>query len=145
MADPGTAVGVISLGLQVAQGLVKYYSICKAYDEDIPHLVERVKRLDDTLAALEAPLHRLELNGDTISGRVRDSLNSCKKELLKLDEVVKKCSEVPVSNTMPMWFWEAKNKMKYPFRKSTLTDIVQWVQLAQADLNTAMHILQTLV
>jgi hypothetical protein len=100
MADPGSAVGIISLGIQVAQGLLKFYSSFSAYDVDIAHATQRVERLYSTLAALEAPLSRLELRNDSISERVRISLNSCRQELLNLEDVVKKCAEVSVPHTI---------------------------------------------
>jgi hypothetical protein len=49
MADPisaaGTAVGIISLGLQVSQGLIKYYTHFKAHDKEIADTVSRSEAL----------------------------------------------------------------------------------------------------
>jgi hypothetical protein len=142
MADPGTAVGVVSLGLQVAQGLVKYYSHFKTYDNDIAHAHQRLKRLHDTFAALEGPLSRPELSGNPDSECVRKSLNSCKQELLKLKELVEKCDGVSIPHTTSLRVQKVKSKVLYPFRKSTLADVEKWVRLAQADLDSAVHVLQ---
>jgi len=142
MVDPGSAVGTISLGIQVAQGLLKYYSHFRSYDEDISHAIQRVERLHSTFATLEVPLGRLELNNDSISKRVRISLNSCKQELLELEDVVKKCTEVPVPHTTLSRMQRVKNKALYPFRRSTLVGIEKWVQIAQTDLDAAIQVLQ---
>lgn len=143
MVDPGTAVGIVSLGLQVAKSLAKYYSDYKVYDDDILHAVERVQRLYETCEALEAPLRKLELSGDPISERVRDSLNSCRRKLLKLNDTVTKCSGTPALSSTSIRAQEVKKRILFPFRKSTLADVEKWVQLAQANLDTAMHVLQT--
>lgn len=60
MADPfsvaGSAVGVISLGLAVGQGLLAYYGPLKAYDEQIHDVSDRIKSFSSTLKALKAVL-----------------------------------------------------------------------------------------
>jgi hypothetical protein len=115
MADPGSAVGILSLGVQVAQGLVKHYSSFKAYDVDIARAIEHVERLYSTLAALEAPLSRFELSNDSVPERVRISLNSCRQELSNLEDVVKKCAEVSVPHSISTRIQRVKTKTLYPF------------------------------
>jgi hypothetical protein len=117
MNDPGSAVGVLSLGVQVAQGLVKYYSSFKAYDVDIARAIEHVERLYSTLAALEAPLSRFELSNDSVPERVRISLNSCRQELSNLEDLVKKCAEVSVPHSISTRIQRVKPRRCIRFEK----------------------------
>lgn len=55
----GTAVGVISLGIQVCQGLVSYYKNWKSFDDDIAHLYAKIDGLRITLENLEHTLPKL--------------------------------------------------------------------------------------
>ncbi|PVI07660.1 hypothetical protein DM02DRAFT_286359 [Periconia macrospinosa] len=142
MADPGTAVGVVSLGLQITQGLLEYYSNYKTYSDDIAHAVQRIKYLHETLAALEIPLQKLETRGDTVSERVRVSVRNCDHVLMKLDEVVRKCGEVPASQSVVTKMKMVEKRLVYPLRKGTLRDVSTWVDRAQNDLDTALHALQ---
>lgn len=142
MVDPGSAIGVVSLGIQVAQGLVKYYSNFKAYDDDISHAVKRTERLHSTLAALEVTLQEVETNGDSVSERARISICDCEHELLKLGEVVKTCAEAPAPTSMAARMKLIEKRLAYPFRKGTLRDVIAWVDRAQADLDTAIQALQ---
>ena len=56
MSDPfsvaGSAVGVISLGISVCQGLVTYCSQYKSFNDGISNMIRKVQGLNDILAAL---------------------------------------------------------------------------------------------
>jgi len=64
MSDPfsvaSSAVGIISLGLQVTQGVVTYYSQFKAFDGDIAEISCKADGLHGILQALEVPLRKFE-------------------------------------------------------------------------------------
>ena len=50
--DPGTAVGVISLGIQVCEGILKYYRDWKGYEDDIQGTYTEIDHLAKTFALL---------------------------------------------------------------------------------------------
>lgn len=56
MGDPisaaGTAVGIISLGIQVCQSLISYYDRWKSFDDDIAQIQGKLDGLKETLENL---------------------------------------------------------------------------------------------
>ena len=60
MADPGTAIGIISLGIQVCQGLTSYYSVYKSFHDHVNHANLRLGDLQATLEILQQLLPRLD-------------------------------------------------------------------------------------
>ena len=66
MADPlsitGVAVGLVSLGLEVCQGLTEYYESWKTHDDDIRRALEKIDSLSSTLRALEGILNQPDVS-----------------------------------------------------------------------------------
>jgi hypothetical protein len=57
MADVlGLVVGVVSLGIQVSQGLISYYRDFRGQEEEISGLSTRLETLKKTLLVLEGQL-----------------------------------------------------------------------------------------
>lgn len=60
MSDPislaGTAIGVVSLGLSVCQGLISYYSTFRDCPRDAANMLEKLEGLKDVLEVLEGVL-----------------------------------------------------------------------------------------
>ena len=95
MADPasvvGTAVGVISLGIQVCQGLVTYYERWKSFDNDIVRLHDNVDELKTTLENLEHILPKFRDSNVNIVTDVEKKIVSSFNGIRKLKEVLEKC------------------------------------------------------
>ena len=64
MADPGTLVGIISLGIQVADSLVKYYTAYKDRESDTDHTIKRLSHLLTVLEILRKQLADREFRPD---------------------------------------------------------------------------------
>jgi hypothetical protein len=60
--DPGTALNVVSLGIQVCQGIVWYYQGWKGCPEDFAHTVRSVESLRKTLVLFQ-PILKTQLLG----------------------------------------------------------------------------------
>tara|TARA_R110002003_G_scaffold106_18_gene8866 strand:+ start:5083 stop:5286 length:204 start_codon:yes stop_codon:yes gene_type:complete len=59
----GTAIGVTSLGIQLCQAIIKYYSRFRSFDDDISGVVKRAEVLGCTLETLEsARNHAIEFD-----------------------------------------------------------------------------------
>ena len=55
----GVAVGVVSLGIQVTDGLIDYYKQFRHINEDIQAVLTRIEGLRDILNALAKVTHQL--------------------------------------------------------------------------------------
>lgn len=148
MTDPfsvaGSAVGVISLGLAVGQGLLAYYGPLKAYDEQIHDVSDRIKSFNSTLKALKAVLANAEIFSSTSTAHsatvALDCIFNCQEGLKRLKSMLDKCRGSPSSKNL-LGCKIQINRMLYPFRRDTLVMLLDTTSWLQADLNTSLQIL----
>lgn len=75
--DLGTAVGVVSLGIQVLEGIVDYYGAYKDYSDDIASLCTSSLALLQTLQYLRAQLERKDSVFADFRAHVLTSILQC--------------------------------------------------------------------
>jgi hypothetical protein len=148
MGDPfsvaGSAVGVISLGLSICQGLLAYYGPFKAYDEQIHDVSNRITSFDSTLKALEDVLAHAQVFSSPLTAQsatvALDSIFACQEGLERLSKMLERCKGTASAKS----FLGSKiqiNRILYPFRRDTLMAILETVSWLQAHLNTSLQIL----
>jgi hypothetical protein len=148
MADPfsaaGGAVGVISLGLTVCQGLLAYYGPFKTFHEQIDEVACRVSSLDGILNALQGVLinARILSNSPTAQSTAIaiDSIISCHNGLQRLRKMLEKCRNTRPGNNL-LGSNIQINQMLYPFRRDTLITLMETMNWLQANLSTSLQIL----
>jgi hypothetical protein len=127
MGDPGSIVGTISLGLQLVQGVSKYYTRFSSYSEDIAAVIVRTERLEAILRVLEGPIQRLQSNGDSrnpITEETRSCLAACLTAISNLEQYQRKCTETrPAPDAFVMKMLKTKKQLEFPFRKDSLEDL----------------------
>ncbi|KAF2490770.1 hypothetical protein BU16DRAFT_585146 [Lophium mytilinum] len=145
MGDPfsitGSAVGVISLGLQVCQGVITYYSNFRALGDDIATIIQKTESLNGLLQVLEAPLKKVECDTNPISAQVRLSVIACEAGLAKLDHAVTK-----YANDVPATTAKAKiclfgERALYPFKRETLKELSATLEGLHHHLDSAVQVL----
>ena len=57
----GTAIGAVSLGIQVCQGLVTYFRAVKGRDKDVSDVARQIQALEVTFRALDVVIPRAAL------------------------------------------------------------------------------------
>lgn len=148
MSDPfsaiGSAVGVISLGLAVCEGLLAYYGPYKTFHEEINDTICRTENLTKALRALEKILNDAEKSDMTQkaeSAKIAiETIKCCEKRIKRLEGMLKKCHNV----TPPQGLLKTKlrvDRMIYPFRRDTLMVLVEVLNGLQNNLNTALQVL----
>lgn len=143
MADPvsvvGTAVGVISLGIQVCQGLVSYYEKWKSFDDDIAHLHARIDELRITLKNLEHTLPKFKNSHANIIVDVEKKISSSFNGIRKLEEVLIKCRSSVSANITHQKGYTLVQRTFYPFKKATLVELSNNVTNLEHSLKTSLH------
>jgi hypothetical protein len=148
MADPfsvtGSAVGVISLGLTVCQGLLAYYGQFKAFHEQIDEVTDRMAALESILKALQHVLINasvLSMCETAPSATVAiDSILKCYDGLNKLGRMVEKC-DATKSTRNSTGHNKQISRLLYPFRRETLMALTETMSCLQANLNTSLQLL----
>ena len=91
-ADPlsvaGTAVGIVSLGLSLCQGLTDYLGALKCRKEDIQSATSQVEGLQAAFGAIQIALPKLSADSQASAAVVKHSLQSCEAELDKLNTLL---------------------------------------------------------
>lgn len=146
MGDPfsvaGSAVGVISLGLTVCQGLLTYYGPFKAYDEEIRDVSNHIKSFESTLKALENVLANSQIFLSPLTAQsatvALDSIFNCQEGLERLSKMLNKCKS---TSTKLLGSKIQINRILYPLKRDTLMALLETVNWLQAHLNTSLQIL----
>lgn len=140
--DPGTALGVVSLGLEVCKGLLAYYDAWEGYRDTVQETYRNIANLNKTLALLDDKLKAIQTASPTsqLPVRAAECLTSCKDGVQRLDKKLKK-----ISQENPKTFKEKAKagglRLLYPFRASTLEKLQEIVGELMQDLSFAIQIL----
>ncbi|TGO07536.1 hypothetical protein BTUL_0267g00040 [Botrytis tulipae] len=142
MADVlGTAVGVVSLGLQVSQGIISYYSAYRDQAEEIDGIAQRTQALHTTLKHLQASLRSLHSNHTSAVALVAATVASCADNIRTLQTTLQKCQlSVPIGTREKICF--LGKKAIFPFRQATLQKLENIVGKLQANVDMAIMALQ---
>lgn len=134
----GSAVGVISLGIQVCQGLLQYYGGWKGGREDVASMYSSVENLAETLRALQQTVQGKSLSVN--AKNVQSSIAACETGIQELQRKLAKVQKVRGSDTVSK-LHEQGRRLLYPFRESTLIKLKEIVSDIRANLNLAVDTL----
>ncbi|KAI9645235.1 hypothetical protein NHQ30_005969 [Ciborinia camelliae] len=139
MADvAGTVVGVVSLGLQVAQGIVSYYSAYQGQIEDVDKISQRAKALHATLIILQTRLANIPIPHTASMTQVESAIFSCEDSIQRLDTILQKCLVVNLPSGTKENLRRFAKKALFPFRENTLRELEHVVGRFQSNLDTAL-------
>ncbi|KAH7079932.1 hypothetical protein BKA63DRAFT_600355 [Paraphoma chrysanthemicola] len=138
MMDPGTAVGVASLGIQVCEGLLKYYRDWKGYEDDIRETCTEIADLSKTFGLLSDTLQRASPNA--LAQRAQECLTTTQEGVQQLEKKRKKLHrEAPTGLRHKVQ--AGGLRLVYPLRKSTLEKLKEIVQVLIQQLDLAMQVI----
>ncbi|KAM0804469.1 hypothetical protein BDR22DRAFT_960096 [Usnea florida] len=147
MADPfsvaASAVSVVSLGIQVCQGLLSYYSDYKSYDDDISSLCRKIEDLRSTLEICADILQKPGLTASKASANVAKNMDACKDGLDSLQKSLDSCQKTPRPQGLKGNIHNYGHRTLYPFKKSNVLQLQCTVVELQENLHTALLALQT--
>jgi hypothetical protein len=151
MADPlsltGTAVGILSLGIQVSSGIMNYYSEWKDQDSDIQTTYQMIEQLSSTLSLLSSKLQSESLSQCDTAGHVLSSIELCEGGILKLQaRLVKIKAREPDPRAkmaeLALGKLQAQGeRLLYPFKQGMLGKLQDSVSELRHNLGSALQVL----
>lgn len=134
MGDPlsaaGTALGAVSLGIEVCKGLVRYFDNVREAEERISQIMDQMDRLEAILEILESVISKLSSSPSV--DETRNATIACSQALDKIREKLDSISLITGSGSkVGQRFKKFKQRMMFPFKQDNLLvsrDIVQSVQ-----------------
>ncbi|KAG4291750.1 hypothetical protein FPRO06_13003 [Fusarium proliferatum] len=150
MAEPvgitGTAVGILSFGLELYTGISEYLDAVKGRDEDLQSARQYTKMLRDNLVSIEVAISAIGSEYTVARSAIEQCKSSCETELKGLEVLLlelKGPMVEPNSRTE-----QAKNslrKFSYPFKKKDIARLQDRLSLTNNALHTAALALQLAV
>ncbi len=144
MADPvsvaGTAVGVVSLGLTVCHGLIKYYSAFKSRETSVEATLTYVEGLASTLGLLNSRLRNVPPGFADIIKDFEGKVTACGSRIAKLEAYLTKIQEHEAEENWKDKLRAQKSKLLYPFRQDSLEELTQLVRDTQNSVDTALSL-----
>lgn len=137
----GAAVGIISLGLQVCQGLVSYYEAYQGQDEKVADILRDMSALNSSLRAIQRRLSKLNSGQlDTIA-QAGDRVIECEAVVKRLERLLAECHRTTIRADFKEGMQIRARKVAFPFHQSTINDLKDTVKGLQTNVVVALQIL----
>ncbi|KAI0509426.1 hypothetical protein F5B22DRAFT_638062 [Xylaria bambusicola] len=142
MADPigvaGTAVGVVSLGLQVFGTLKQYLDDINSRDEQVTKTRSYLEQLKETLDIIDNATRSLQAAHQTPSNVVLSCLVSCKAEMNTLQAKLQEHGP-PQQINVKEKLKDFKKRIQYPFQIHAIKEIENCLEHIIDKLLLAIH------
>ncbi|XP_014558784.1 hypothetical protein COCVIDRAFT_93407 [Bipolaris victoriae FI3] len=143
MADPfsvtGTAVGIVSLGLQTCQILYKYCSEFKSFPRDVEAIQRQIRGLQGILEGLREVKEQLEIDNHTPSSQLHMTLKECEEMLHELMRMVEKRNPTSKLDNVQTQLRAVKERILWPYRKEDLKEVQSLLTRFQDNLALALQ------
>lgn len=137
----GSAVGIISLGIQTTQVLYDYYRDVKDRDSDIKHTAKKLEHLLGLLTQLASYLANHRLTDSALVKNIESNIELCQDSISELEEQRQKFDKTP-ELTFLASMKAIGRKAAYPFRKGTLTSLEENIEDIIPNISLALQLLQ---
>ncbi|CVL04829.1 uncharacterized protein FMAN_12891 [Fusarium mangiferae] len=144
MSDPlsvaGSAVGIISLGIQVCQGLISYLQSFKAQDQDIQESLSDVQTMVSILYSLKGILPKVDKSSPETPA-IRRCLAESEEKLREIQQFSLKLrgTESPEHYVLGKMD-NARRSLLYPFREGKLKSLCQALKGLLQHLSLGLNI-----
>ena len=138
----GSAVGVISLGIQVCQGLLKYYDSWKGCHQDIENTSKSIASLTKTLELVLRVIKTKTGQGEPIEQQINSIVVRCLTGIEALSKELERFEKYTDSTDIRSKIKSHMRRLYYPFRESTLAKLRDSVLDVRDDLVPALAVLQ---
>jgi ankyrin repeat domain-containing protein 50 len=141
------AVGLVSFGIQITQGLLEYYGSWKDQDTDVSDMCASLDSLLRALTILRETKQRHATSSMQVENSVEEIVNRVDEAMKKLDDELRKVrgTEYPKPGGMRAAMRRHVRRALYPFKEQTLRKIQQVVSEARSNLGIALQVLQVFV
>lgn len=137
MAEIGIAAsvaGLVSLGLQVCQGLTVYYKAYSKAEDDVKSLYFEAKGLTQSLSSFEESVQKCGLIADPESF-VAELIEACRVRILDLDKELNKISTFRQDGRRSMRMVMSRTvRAMYPFKAATISALRENISRANEAL-----------
>ena len=138
------AAGLVDLGMNICQNLLKYYQSWKDAENDIRTTYVSIENLGRSFSILARLMSQACYDEDVLS-HVEQTILMCQDGIDCLQRKLTKITSASDSKDGRRWQVEFKKQVQrtlYPFRESTLIKLKEVSNVMQGNLNIALQLLQ---
>ena len=142
LAVASSAAGLVSLGLTICEGLLKFYASWKGAEVDIKSMYSSVEMLTKTFICLRNSIRQSRFSKDIVA-IVEESIAMCKSGVEALKRKLSKINSVLQANHG--WNHRLRSQFHralYPFKESTVVKLKEICSDLQSNLTLALETLQ---
>ena len=147
MGDPLTiaasVAGLISLGVQVTQSLIGFYTSYRDHNSDLAAANKKLESLLVTFQQLKETLasRRFEADERSLIEKIENTIGDCNVIITELQDEYEKLTKA-LPNDAKNVIKAAGRRVTYPFRRSTLLKLDEDVDALRANISFALDVLQ---
>ena len=138
----GSAVGVISLGIQFCQGLLTYYESWKGCHQDIENTSKSITGLTEILERVSNVIEKKTGQDESIELQISSIVVRCLTNINALSAELDRFEKYPRSADVRAKVKSQLRRLYYPFKESTLANLREIIQDVRDDLLLALQVLQ---
>ena len=139
--DPGTALAVASLTYDITKDLYEYYRAWKDCDKDVEELRVQLLWLHNAFEVSRDIVRKPDLSAQAVN-LVCSALGGCNNAANELRDILDKIKKQGAPQSVLDKLKACGRRACYPFRKSTVTAIVEQVESCRDELQLAVDLLQ---
>src|SRR5215469_12284716 len=138
-----SVAGVLSLGIQVTQSLVDFYSAYKSQKSDVAHTIKKLEHLLGVLEILHNQLGDRTFLADEqdLIKNVQDEIQYCEECIRELQSETEKFKG-KTTDGIRATARTAAYRIAYPFRQSTLQKLEENIDEIVSHLSLALQVLE---
>ena len=141
-AAASSAAGLVSLGLTVCQGLLKFYESWKGAEDDVKRMYSSVEQLTKIFICLRHSIRQGQFSTDIVA-RVEESIQMCESGLLALQRKLSKISSASQASGVRSNKLRGKfQRTLYPFKECTIVKLKEICSDLRGNLALALETLQ---
>lgn len=144
-------VGVLSLGIQVCNGITKYYEAWRDYDSDIQSLRACVEQLSQEFNIVRQTVSSDDVRHRPAALQIETIVKNCEDGIQALSKRLGKLAATKPRRAMPtpssgdgaavVWLEDARKHFLYPFRRGTIGKLRDEVLDLKSRLEPALMLL----
>lgn len=146
VGEAASVVGILSFGIEIAQGLLQYYGSWKDQDGNVADMCASIDSLSRTLAVLHKTFQPPDPPSTSIEKEVKEVADRVKMAMKKLKDELGKVRNTD-SSKLGARAAIRRHVLRalYPFKEETLLKIQKAVSEARSNLNLILQVVQMLV
>ncbi|KAJ5805275.1 hypothetical protein N7474_011162 [Penicillium riverlandense] len=144
MADPlsalGTALNVISLGLQVREEIVSYCRAWRGIHQELQEVANKADGLEAPLEALREIIQETQLTDPEIAEDLQTKLGALRGGIERVQASIHKWRPTISPESVRDKIRAQGKRAAYPFRKDMLRELANELDSVQINLHTTLHV-----